>query len=46
MVGSCIPIHACRCLPDPKCLSAGLVLWMREALWIRKTLACMNRNQS
>ena len=20
LVGSCIPIHACRCLPDPKCL--------------------------
>jgi len=28
LVGSCIPIHACRCLPDPKCLSypSGLSL--------------------
>ena len=27
LVGFCVPIHACRCLPDPKCLSlSGLSL--------------------
>ena len=28
LVGSCIPIHALRCLPDPKCLFYPSGLWL------------------
>jgi len=40
LVGSCIPIHACRCLPGSKCL---LSIWSVAVSLCRPLLPCPNR---